>query len=143
MKRTTKPTTKRTTDGKATFAELDEDEIIRRIEDGEALVAIAASVGRARSKLTEWLQADEARRERSARARVSAAGAWDEKAERVLVKAGTTLALAKARELAQHYRWRASKINPKQYGERQQVEHSGRLGIEQLVTASRRKPDVE
>jgi hypothetical protein len=134
---------KRSSESKARFAGVSEDEIIHRIEDGEALAAIAASVGRARSKLTEWLQADEARWERSARARVSAAGAWDEKAEQTIATAKTPLALAKARELAQHYRWRASKINPKQYGERQQVEHSGRLGIEQLVTASRQKPAVE
>ncbi|WIG56156.1 MAG: hypothetical protein OJF61_001944 [Rhodanobacteraceae bacterium] len=133
---------KRSSESKPNFAGVSEDEIIRRIEDGETLVAIATSVGRARSKLTEWLQADDDRRERSARARVSAAGAWDEKAEQVLAKAKNPLALAKARELAHHYRWRASKINPKQYGERQQVEHSGRLGIEQLVTASRQKPDA-
>lgn len=133
---------KRRSESKPNFAGVSEDEIIRRIEDGETLVAIATSVGRARSKLTEWLQADDDRRERSARARVSAAGAWDEKAEQVLAKAKNPLALAKARELAHHYRWRASKINPKQYGERQQVEHSGRLGIEQLVTASRQKPDA-
>jgi len=133
---------KRSSKSKAKFAGVSEDEIIHRIEDGEALASIAASVGRARSKLTEWLQADDGRRERSARARASAAGAWDEKAEQTIATAKTRLALAKARELAQHYRWRASKINPKQYGERQQVEHSGRLGIEQLVTASRQKPDV-
>lgn len=133
---------KRSSESKTNFAGLSEAAIIRRIEDGEALAAIAASVGRARSKLTEWLQADEARWERSARACVSAAGAWDEKAEQVLAKAKNPLALAKARELAHHYRWRASKIAPRQYGDKQQIEHSGRLGIEQLVIASRQKPDA-
>lgn len=143
MKRKTKPTTIRAADGNATFAGLGEDEIIHRIEDGETLAAIAASVRRARSKLTEWLQADDDRRERSARARMSAASAWDEKAEQTIATAKTPLALAKARELAQHYRWRASKINPKQYGERQQVEHSGGLTLEQLVAGSRKPtPDA-
>lgn len=127
---------------KTNFAGLSEDDIIRRIEDGEALAAIAASVGRARSKLTEWLQADDTRWERSARARASAAGAWDEKAEQELGDASDPFALAKAKERAHHYRWRASKIAPRQYGDKQHVEHSGHLGIEQLVNASLQKPDA-
>jgi hypothetical protein len=133
---------KRSSESKANFAGVSEDDIIRRIEDGEALAAIAESVGRARSTLSEWLNSDDARAERSARARASAAGAWDEKAEREIGEASDPFTLAKAKELAHHYRWRASKINPRQYGERQQVEYSGRLGIEQLVTASRQKPDA-
>lgn len=130
---------KRSSESRANFAGLSEDDIIHRIEDGEALATIAASVGRARSKLTEWLQADEARWERSARARASAAGAWDEKAEQELGDARDAFALAKAKERAHHYRWRASKIAPRQYGDKQHVEHSGGLTLEQLVTAAAKR----
>ena len=133
---------KRNRESKANFAGVSEDDIIRRIEDGEALAAIATSVGRARSKLTEWLQADDERWERSARARTSAAGAWDEKAEQELGDALDPFALAKAKERAHHYRWRASKTAPRLYGDKQQIEHSGKLGIEQLVIASCKKPDA-
>src|SRR6185437_4141663 len=68
-------TMKRSGDSKENFAGVSEDDIIRRIGDGEALAAIAASVGRARSTLSEWLNSDDARAERSARARACAAGA--------------------------------------------------------------------
>jgi hypothetical protein len=40
----------------------------------------------------------------------------------VFAQASDAFELAKAKELAHHYRWRASKIAPKLYGDRLQVE---------------------
>ena len=47
-----------------------------------------------------------------------AARVWDDRAEAVLRDASDLFELAKAKELAHHYRWRASKIAPRDYGDR-------------------------
>ena len=44
--------------------------------------------------------------------------AFEERAEQELRSARTPFQLAKARELAAHWRWRAKAVNPRQYGER-------------------------
>ena len=67
-------------------------------------------------------------------AREQLAKLWDEKAEDVLQQAGDEFTLKKARELASHYRWRASKTAPREYGDR--VEVKGTMTLEQLVAAS-------
>lgn len=41
--------------------------------------------------------------------------------------------LEQAKQLAQHYRWRASKRYPKGYGDKVQQEHSGVVGIQQIT----------
>jgi hypothetical protein len=53
------------------LAGLDEDAILARIENGESIAAIAASLGVDRSTLSKWLNAAE---HRSARARGPASG---------------------------------------------------------------------
>jgi hypothetical protein len=47
---------------------------------------------------------------------------WDQVAVDGIAQAGDPFELAKAKELAHHYRWRASKIAPKLYGDKQSVE---------------------
>jgi hypothetical protein len=47
-------------------------------------------------------------------------------AESILRNAeGSKEELMRARELAQHYRWKAGKMNPKAYGDRLEVEGKG------------------
>lgn len=58
---------------------------------------------------------------------------WDERAEAAISAASDEFELRKAKEISHHYRWRASKIAPKDYGDKQQVEHSGKVGLEHLV----------
>lgn len=62
-----------------------------------------------------------------------AASVWDEKAEQGLEDAADPFELSKHKELAHHYRWRASKIAPRIYGDRIQQEHSGKDGAPIII----------
>jgi transposase len=104
------------------------DAICAMIREGQSLRAIAKRVGVQISTLSEWLSHPD----RSARARATralTAQLWDEKAEEVLNNvnpaAVTPTELGRARELAQHYRWRASKTNPQEYGDKLETTHQG------------------
>jgi hypothetical protein len=72
---------------------------------------------------------------------MAAAAAYDEQAEQGLLAATNLFELAKARELAQHLRWRASKINPKAYGDRLEVEPAEKP--ETLAQAIKRLNDMK
>ena len=50
-------------------------------------------------------------------ARFDTAWLWDEEAEKRLNEAGDLFDLAKAKELANHYRWRAARLNQALYGD--------------------------
>ncbi len=61
------------------------------------------------------------------------ASTFDDKAEKVLLEINAEsqgVEMQRARELAQHYRWKASKRSPKEYGER----------IQQDVTIQQEQP---
>ncbi len=127
--------------GPISLAGLDEDAVLARIENGESIAAIASSLGADRSTLSRWLNADDHRSARAREARQAAAAAYDEQAEQELRAATDLFQLAKARELAQHLRWRASKINPKAYGDRLEVEAAEKP--ETLAQALKRLNDME
>lgn len=91
------------------------------IRDGNSLAEIARRTGVLRSSLTEWLQAEPERLARARDARAESAWHWDEKAEKLLADAKDPTQVPRARELAMHYRWRASKIAPRTYGDRLEV----------------------
>jgi hypothetical protein len=99
------------------------DAVCSRIINGETMTAIAKSAGADMATLTVWLAADENRSARAREARIQAARAWDERATEAIERAADPFELSKAKELAHHYRWRASKIAPRDYGDR--VQHSG------------------
>lgn len=105
-----------------------EDDILQRIEAGESINQIAATLGVNRSTLWRWLEQDVQRSARAKSSRTISAQAWEEKAEDVIKDAADPFSLAKAKELAHHYRWRASKISPA-YGEKIQTEHSGTVEV--------------
>jgi len=100
------------------------DVICERIESGEAQAHIANSLKVSKSKLSEWLSADPERSARARESRIMSARHWDDQAEQVLLGADETVngSIAKARELAQHYRWRASKYAPRDYGDKLQLD---------------------
>lgn len=104
-----------------------EELLIDRIEGGESITAIARSIGKDRANLMKWVNADILRSARVKNARIAAAAAWDELAEQGITMASDTFELSKAKEMAHHYRWRASKIAPKDYGDK--IELGGDLGI--------------
>lgn len=93
------------------------DSIVDRIYDGKPMTAIAREIGVSQSSLSEWC----AKPDNSARvsaARADTAEYWDRKAEEELRAATCPDEIAVARELAHHYRWRASKIAPRTYGDK-------------------------
>ena len=95
------------------------------IRDGTPYRAIAAKIGVSEGLLRWWLDQDVARSARARETRVLTAGMWDEKSEEVIEKADDPFQLDKAKQLAHHYRWRASKIAPADYGDKVKTEHSG------------------
>lgn len=106
----------------AEFRGLTEADILERIEGGDSIREIAQSLGCSRPLLSGWLTSDPDRSARSVRARQLAAAAWDERAEQEIEDAADPFELAKAKEKAHHYRWRASKIAPKVYGDKTVIE---------------------
>lgn len=119
------------------------DRVCEAITGGTTLTKVAAEAGVSLTRLLAWIDADSERSARVREARTSSAKVWDEKAEAEIREAEDEFGLKKARELAQHFRWRASKIATKEYGDRQQVEHSGRVGLESLVAGSEAGADQE
>lgn len=88
------------------------------------LSQIAQEADVALSTLIGWIASDTERSARIRDARRLAAEAWVEKAEQIVADAKNNFELQKARELAHHYRWRASKISP-QYNDKVVQEHTG------------------
>lgn len=108
------------------------DGVCDRIEKGNSIGQIADSMGIPRRTAWNWIDADMARSARVRESLKKSATEYDDKAERVLaaLKPKSTKAeIARARELAQHYRWRASKRNPKDYGEKIDLNHSGEVKL--------------
>jgi len=109
-----------------------------RIAAGESQREIAESLGVQPSHMCEWIAADQERSARVREARAMSARHWDEQAERAILDADVQTAgsIAQARELASHYRWRASKYAPREYGDKIQQELTGANGGPvELVTA--------
>jgi hypothetical protein len=73
----------------------------------------------------------------SARAREAleySAQTFDDQAEKVLIEAKSTMTeIQRAKELAQHYRWKASKRNPKRFSDKVQNEVTGSLELKQIT----------
>jgi hypothetical protein len=84
---------------------------------------IARQVGVSPASLVEWIAADGERLARAREARAQTALMWDDKATAVIEEAQDQFELAKAKELAHHYRWRASKIAPREYGDKVDLNH--------------------
>ena len=101
------------------------DEVARLIADGVPLTEIAKRAGVTDGGLLTWLEADAERSARARAVRQATARMWDERAGDVIQQAADPFELAKAKELAHHYRWRASKIAPRDYGDRIQADVGG------------------
>lgn len=104
------------------------DRVAEQLSNGVTMTLIAAEIGVTVGKLSQWIAADEEHSARAREARIHAARIWDEKALDVIEQAADPFELQRARELAQHYRWRASKTAPKDYGDKIQAEHTGANG---------------
>jgi hypothetical protein len=118
------------------FAGRTDDELI----EGEdlSLAKITEKWGCTKLQLRCWIDADPGRRSRVDVAREAAADFCDREAERILrdLKPDSTAAeIARARELAQHLRWRARVRNPSGYGDKVTVAHASAPEIERLTNA--------
>jgi hypothetical protein len=95
------------------------DGLCRRLKVGETLTAIAADIGlKSTATLLDWISSDPDRSARAREARVAASVMYDEQAQKAILDAADSFELAKAKELAHHLRWRASKIDPRNYGDK-------------------------
>lgn len=94
------------------------DAIALRLEAGQSIAQLAASLKLTPGYLREWIAADGEREQRCADARRHAAECYADKAETVLLEARTPAQIAQARELAHHYRWRAKVQDPTRFGDK-------------------------
>lgn len=95
-----------------------EDTVRARFVDGKLIADVAREVGVSSGALLAWLDATPERSARAREARQLGASVLEEKAQQALEEADTAFKLQKARELAHHLRWKASKLNPRQFGDK-------------------------
>lgn len=108
--------------------EIDTDDALRRMHAGESIRSIAKSINVAYSTLRETLEAcgDQYARAREAQADAHA----DEVIEVAKQAVAGDVDTQAARLLVDALKWRAAKFYPKVYGEKQQVEHGGRVQLD-------------
>ena len=98
------------------------DAVCDAIVGGASLRELQQKNGFSAGGFYKWIHTNSERSARVRAARAFSAWAYDDAAERLLTEATDFFELAKARELASHYRWKASKIAPKQYGTQEVVD---------------------
>lgn len=101
------------------------DAVIEAILHPKPQYLIAQDIGVSAGSLIAWIAADSDRSVRAREARAQTALMWDDKATHVIEEAKDQFELAKAKELAHHYRWRAAKIAPREYGDKVDLNHGG------------------
>ena len=106
-------------------------EILRRIEDGEALHVICRDAHMPLTSVAwSWLNQNEGISERYARAREKQAERY---AAEIVEIADTCDDPAKARLQIDARKWYASKVAPKKFGERLDVEHAGSVAVQVTI----------
>ena len=106
------------------------EDVCAAIEGGEAVWAMAQRFGVNHTALRRWIAHDD-RAARVRAARSMASFAYDEQALSTIEAADEPFELAKAKEVAFHLRWRASKFNVRDYGERQQLDVNATIKLTQ------------
>jgi hypothetical protein len=105
-----------------------------------SMQGIAELWGCTKRQLQLWIDSDYHRAQRAREARENAADWCDREAEKVLIAlsqkpAATIAEITAARELAQHYRWRARVRNPSTHGDKVQVDHRLNLTADEMTDA--------
>jgi len=99
------------------------------IADGRSLRSICDDDGMPSTQtVRRWLDEDEDFVAKYARAREAQADVMDDKIL-IVADACTSENAAAARVKIDAYKWRASKLAPKVYGDKQQLEHSGGVNV--------------
>jgi hypothetical protein len=104
------------------------DQLCIELNEAKSLTSVAKAHGMSPGSLLTWIEADPERSARVRDTRAAMARYWDEKAESDIADSTDDFALKKAKELAYHYRWRAAKIAPRDYGDKITQEHTGPEG---------------
>lgn len=104
-----------------------QEPVLSSMAEGIFMADIARTLDIPIDALCKWMAKNPERKALMKEARAIGAEVFDRKAEEVLTEAKDKTSIARARELAQHYRWRASKFSPKDYGDRLEVEQHGTL----------------
>lgn len=103
------------------------EDLCDRIVQGDTQTLICKEIGISIPSLARWISLDASRSARVFEARQQAARSFAERAESVLSEARNPFGLAKARELAFHYRWQASKASPREFGEKLEIDQRTRF----------------
>lgn len=103
------------------------DEIVEHIIDGKTFRQIAELYDVTIGTVHNFLTLEENAVRAKAALQLSATSYADKGDEILLNCKGTKEEIMRARELAQHYRWKAAKRSPKEYGER--VTHDGNINL--------------
>jgi len=98
-----------------------EEAIMHRLSDGATLIQLSTEIGVGRSILDYWLRADPRRFARAREQRKQSSEAFEELAFNEITTAKTPLELAKAREMAHHYRWAAAVRSPATHGTKVEI----------------------
>ena len=94
------------------------EKMAERIANGETYSEIAGIAGVGLGALCAWIETDPERSHACTRAREVSAQAFEERAQEEIESASDQFELAKAKELAIHWRWRAKAVNPRRYGDK-------------------------
>lgn len=112
------------------------DEIIYRVKQAITLRDIAVEIGVAHSVLHGWISATDERTRAYTVALGDAGDRYAELAEQILLEAPATKEeIARARALAEHYRWMAKVRNRKVYGDKQEIETTDKTPPKEVVDA--------
>lgn len=109
------------------------DEILTRLSEGETLTAACRREGMPSPRTVwEWMQRVPEFAQNVARARAAGADALVQAGLDGLQRAtvGPMGTLGRERELAAHRRWMAARMDPSQWGDKMQVNHSGAIAVE-------------
>lgn len=101
---------------------------MRGVAEGASLTKLGSDIGVSRSTLHDWLHAEPGRSARARSSRQRSAEAFEEQAEQEIRKAADPFELAKAKELAHHYRWAARVRSPGTHGEKLETTLQGPNG---------------
>lgn len=115
------------------------DAICERMASGMSLHKIAREISVPVMTLFDWVDRDPVYVARLNEARKRAAEMYAAKAEEVIEQADDAIGVAKARELATHYRWLAKSLSPR-YRDKQEIEHSGNISVADALKALSDKP---
>lgn len=99
------------------------DAVCDMIVDGTTMTSISEQVGVSIASLVAWTAADPERSARVREARAQSAMIWDERALKGIEDSADPFQLARATAAGHHLRWRASKIAPREYGDK--IQHAG------------------